>query len=550
MRVTLQPRFYVLLIFAILLGLMAGLKVFTIHSSFMDLGVFEWNFWNITFNNEWQRAFCGHVQPLMLFAALGYKLFPSAYFLIIVQSFLLASPLLIIPYIINNSTNVINKTDEKSASQLGMRLIFICPLVAYILYFPVWYNALFDFHMDHIAVPLGFLFYLSCVKERWGWAVLSGAALSFVKEPFALMTSACGVYIICRQFPIYRQLKGNAVNKKIKANIPCLAGGFLIIFGIVYFYFAVNIVSPVFTNGSRTGIDSSAYSWLGANMADMVKFIVFHPWTIISEIITTPKKLIYLSAVFGSLAFIPLLAPLELIPALPVLAISMLSRMDNYYGLGNHYTAGLIAPLIVAFIVGLPRAVSLFEKIGLSKRFFYIFLAGIMLLANIMISPSPVSRLFLTNKIWSYGYAAYIPDKRTYMIRRAIKQYIPSDPKAAVSVQNDLNMSYLTKRDVCLPFPVAVFQPHMLPDWRHPREHKYVLADYVVLDLKRPLFLIDKGCDWQYGRCRDGKFVEQFMDTLEKTRQLFLLVYQNDGFMILKRKDLKTGYKNTDKNAE
>lgn len=53
-------------------------------------------------------------------------------------------------------------------------------------------------------------------------------------------------------------------------------------------------------------------------------------------------------------------------------------------------------------------------------------------------------------------------------------------------------------------------------------------ADYVVLDLKRPFFLIDRGCEGRYGECRNW---------VGYTRAHYDAVYQRDGFMILRRRE-------------
>ena len=88
------------------------------------------------------------------------------------------------------------------------------------------------------------------------------------------------------------------------------------------------------------------------------------------EIVETPKKVIYLIALFGALGFIPLLSPGPLMIALPIIAVSLLSRHEGYYGLGHHYTAGLIAPMIFAFSGGLPRAIIIWKRAGLTVKWF------------------------------------------------------------------------------------------------------------------------------------------------------------------------------------
>lgn len=61
-------------------------------------------------------------------------------------------------------------------------------------------------------------------------------------------------------------------------------------------------------------------------------------------------------------------------------------------------------------------------------------------------------------------------------------------------------------------------------------------ADYVVLDLKRPWFIIDKGCDWLYGACRNADVAAEFLRLVDETRQRYDTVFERDGFMILQRK--------------
>lgn len=56
------PVFFV---FSMFLGGMAALKVWSLHSSFADLGLFDWNIDAIASVGQWQFALGGHVQPLM-----------------------------------------------------------------------------------------------------------------------------------------------------------------------------------------------------------------------------------------------------------------------------------------------------------------------------------------------------------------------------------------------------------------------------------------------------------------------------------------------------
>ena len=64
-------------------------------------------------------------------------------------------------------------------------------------------------------------------------------------------------------------------------------------------------------------------------------------------------------------------------------------------------------------------------------------------------------------------------------------------------------------------------------------------ADFVVLDLKRPWFLVDKGCNWLYGKCEDKKNAKEYLRWVDKTRKLMEIVFEKDGFIILKKRDEK-----------
>jgi hypothetical protein len=138
------------------------------------------------------------------------------------------------------------------------------------------------------------------------------------------------------------------------------------------------------------------------------------------------------------------------------------------------------------------------------------------------------------------------------MMKQAMLQYIPSDPDVSVTNQNTVNWYHLADRKVNLPFPVGVDVPHRVMDWSNrdlPGLWQFVrtgvmpptitharYADYVVLDLKRPWFIIDKGCDWLYGACRNDEMAAKFLRMVVNTRERYSTVFERDGFMILKRK--------------
>ena len=143
-----------------------------------------------------------------------------------------------------------------------------------------------------------------------------------------------------------------------------LLGCVLIIFGYVYFYFVTNTLFPMITNDTGR-LNSFAFSWLGSNIFEMILFIFTNPLDIIEELFFSFVKLKYILVLFGALGFISLLYPRPLLVAIPILFISLISKNSSHYGLANHYTAGLIAPIMYSFIHGLPRAKQIFSKINI-----------------------------------------------------------------------------------------------------------------------------------------------------------------------------------------
>src|SRR5207244_9009391 len=86
----------------------------------------------------------------------------------------------------------------------------------------------------------------------------------------------------------------------------------------------------------------------------IVKTAFIHPGRLIRAAFTG-RDLHYALQLLWPLAFLSLLAPLVLVAALPELAINVLSAVTTQTSIHFHYTAGLIAPLVVGAILGARR---------------------------------------------------------------------------------------------------------------------------------------------------------------------------------------------------
>lgn len=490
--------------------ILVNIRYYALNSNIADFGFFLTNLFNISYLGRFDLAFSGHFQPLLIPLAFLYKLFSidyAPYFLLNFQFF-----------IIFISIYFTYKLYGKYVS------------LALILFPPFWSIVLNDFHIDVISFPILLLFFYFFKSKNYYLATFASITLFFVKEPYSLIIIFCGIYFIA-YYLIYSRDK----------LIVFILGIVQVISGILLFKFSLYIIQIFTLNYSSIALNSPAFSYMGGGIIDILCYILLNPFQLIFNIFNDSGKFLYLLIIFGSFLFIPLLSPLSLIVAIPLLAISLLSNIPNYYSYNTHYSVGLLAPLIISFSAGLNKIEKFSCRLYFCKnipklKIIFIFIFFI----HIYMSISPLSRLFWSDKILAYNYRSYIPTNRTENIKSALLQYIPRDYKIVISSQNSLNWGLLANRELLVPFPIAVEEPYITPLKPSGLEYFKVLempvfADYVVLDLARTIYLGDKGCDFIYHECKNQAIYNKFLDALAYTRKNYQLLYEYDNFFIFKK---------------
>ena len=482
----------------LVMGSMAVLKYASLHTAGFDMGVYLFNIFGVA-HGEWWRMGHGHLQPaLLLFAGLHHIL-PQA---LVPQALLAIQALLVF----------------LPAPWLARRYGALTAL-AYVLYFPLWYVGLFDFHPGHLAVPLLAAFLLLEEDGRVGWACAAAMALCLVKEPFALQTAACGVYLM---------LRGRR-----------RAGLLLMLAGAAYFLVAVQVVLPAMARIARDSLNEG-YVWLGKDAPGIVGGLLSRPLDVLAAMFV-PGKLLYVGLLLAGMAFVPLARPLALVCALPALAMSLLSDQPGHYGLGHHYSIGLAPVMAVAFgrgwaVLRPDRQRSGLTSRGPLPRGAALLLALWLAAVHVGIAPSPASRLCVTDKVWSYGWRAYLPTARDAWIKARLAEFIPTDPGVAVAAQNTLHTGLISQRRRFYVFDYGVFEPE--PDPGAPfGAGEPVWAQWLVLDLRRPWYIKDQGCRYLHGRCTDAEAAQRFRERVAEARLLMDTVFDEDGLLILRRPD-------------
>lgn len=266
------------------------------------------------------HALADHAAWILYPIALLYKIYPTVYWLFLVQS--LSLSLGAIPaYFLS-----INAGLKESQA------IVIVIVVIYLLY-PLIYNAnLLEFHPDTIAVPALFMAILAARKQKIVWFCASVIVILGCKAVLSLTVAAMGVGLLLFE---KRQLYG----------IIAIATG------IAWFLIANKIIIPFFGHDAALiNRHLYRYSYLGNSFYETLKIILLQPKLIFSNIFS----LINLEYLFY--LFVPVIWGLRpkymiyMIAAIPCLALNLLADHPSQKNLIWHYSLPIIPFLTLSLI--------------------------------------------------------------------------------------------------------------------------------------------------------------------------------------------------------
>lgn len=497
LRLVAWSAFFILLLF------LSVSKYLSLHSTFYDLGFYHNLIYRFSVSTPWAFLFNTHANLFIAPYGILYRLFNSPLILLFIQAAAITGAgYLLIGYCFK-------------LSKINYWYLFCL----YLLYSPVWYNALFDFHFEHLFILFCAIFFTiiqyDSAKMKLAAFVLC-LGICMIKEVFAFSAFTMGLYLIVR--------------KKW-----CLTGFIISFFAVCYIYFMVIRVIPFFSSGhGPAALWNMSFGYLGDSLPEICKNLLVHPWIIIENGIDAWGKGLYFIALFGPFVFLPVLSPLELLPAFPQLLISLLSTNPNHYSFQNQYTAGLIVPCFIAFAHACRFLNS--SRLQLWKKPVLKIIMAFSVLIHIVFSPSPISNFFWNSDSWFYHYTAYHSTIRDDRIKHVIENVIPGDNDVVVSIQNSLNHALLAERKYIFCFPTGVYKPGITLSWDgsifNPGKVETFskIADFVVIDLQRPLFIADKG--------ENPETNVEFNKLVARMRLSHSIAFEEDGFIIFKRQNI------------
>src|SRR5213594_3345475 len=187
----------------------------------------------------------------------------------------------------------------------------------YLLYPPLQFANLFDFHADTFATPMLLAAFASIFAGRTGWALAWAGLLMLVKEDMALVAFTFGLYVAA----VHRRPSGLGLAATAAAAFALLIG----------FVIPSWIQSPYFFVFNR-------WRHLGNTPWELIASPVLRPDVFFSTVLQ-PERLGYLVLLLIPLAGMPLLAPEVMAVGLPPLVSNLLSSNEMQYTIRGQYTA-------------------------------------------------------------------------------------------------------------------------------------------------------------------------------------------------------------------
>ena len=365
---------------------------------------------------EQTSRLASHVDPILVLFAPLWLVWPSPSMLLVVQSVAIALGALPVFWLAR-------KHLASPRAGLGFAL-------AYLLYPATQWVTLSEFHPVALACPLLLFAFWYLDEDRLVPFAVFAILASLTKEEVPLAVAGLGAW-----YALARRRR--------------VAGAVIALAGIAAAAIAVGVVQPHFGEGGDPF--AGRYDEVGGSVGGILKTAATDPLTLF-RVAFDERGLGYLVRLLLPLAFLPLGSPLALLPALPDLALNLLSSTRTQTSIHFHYTA----PLIPAFF-----AAAIFTAAKV-RRNVAPLLVVLMLVANFALGAIPA---------W-----AWIPGGEDLQARSALVsehdriaeralELIPSD--AVVSASNSLG-AHLSARRRFLSFPVRADAQWIAVDERSP----------------------------------------------------------------------------------
>ena len=410
--------------FAAGFGALAALRHRSFYTGRFDLGNMTQAVWSTAHGDplavtnlagEQTNRLASHFDPILVLFAPLWLVWPSPEMLLVAQAIAIALGALPVFWLAR-------KHLDSERAGLGFAL-------AYLLFPATQWLALSEFHPVALACPLLLFAFWFLDEDRLLPFAICAALACTTKEEIPLAVAGLGLwYALARR----RRVAGFAIA----------------IAGAAAAAVALGVVAHYNDGGDPF---AGRYEEVGGSPAGILKTLVTDPLTIVRAAFDF-DGLEYLLVLLVPLAFLPLGAPLALLPALPDLALNLLSSTETQTSIHFHYVAPIVPALFAAAIFAAAR----FERPIVKPLLLLVLVSNFVLGAIPLWGAIPGGEDLQAN-------AALISDHdRT--ATRALR-LIPDD--AVVSASNSLG-AHLSARRRFLSFPIREDATWIAVDERSP----------------------------------------------------------------------------------
>ncbi|MCB0881607.1 MAG: DUF2079 domain-containing protein [Thermoleophilia bacterium] len=257
-----------------------------------------------------------HVDPILVLFAPLWAVFPHPQMLLIVQSTAVALGGWPVFWL--------------ARRWIGSDAIALGAVAAYLLYPPLLWSQISEFHPVVLAVPLLLYAIWAIEEDRPAVCAVCVVLALATKEHVGLGVVFLGVWC--------------AVAHGRRRWGAALAVG-----GLAWTAACMTIIIPRFAPADGENPFAGRYAHLGGSLTDVPKALLTDPGLVARTVFTEPKML-YLVALLAPLAFLPLGSPLLALGAVPEIAMNVLTNYWPQYSVQFQYTA-VATPFLVAAAV-------------------------------------------------------------------------------------------------------------------------------------------------------------------------------------------------------
>ncbi|MBW4512601.1 MAG: DUF2079 domain-containing protein [Scytonematopsis contorta HA4267-MV1] len=312
---------WITVVSAVILLLASILKHELFQSTAFDLGIFDQAIYLISQGKPPISTYMGfhilgdHAALIHYLLAALYKIYPTVYWLFVVQSVSLALGTIPTWYLALQA-------GLKESQALAMAIVY--------LLYPVVFNVnLFDFHPEVIALPL---FLAAVLFARQGKIVWFGISIIFIlacKAVLSLTVVAMGFWLLVFD------------KRRVCGLIAILAG-------IAWFLISTQIIIPTFSGKEAAAV--GRYSYLGNSVFEIATNLILKPGIIFGTIFSLDNLgyiiLLIIPIIWGlSYASIK-----PLLGAVPCIALNLLTDYQTQKDLVHQYSLPALPFLIIAVI--------------------------------------------------------------------------------------------------------------------------------------------------------------------------------------------------------